>query len=38
MKSFKFTFVLTVLMSMAGLQAFADWDTSAKVQVVRLGY
>ena len=26
MKQFKLTFVLTMLMSMVGLQAFADWD------------
>ena len=33
MKLFKLTFVLTILSSMVGLQAFADWDTSTKVQV-----
>ena len=33
MKQFKRTFLLTVLMSMIGLHAFADWDTSTKVQV-----
>ena len=27
MKQFKLTFVLTVIMSMVGLEAFADWDT-----------
>ena len=38
MKLFKLTFVLTVLMSMVGLQAFAAWDTSTKVQVDDLYY
>ena len=32
MKQFKLTLVLTILMSMVGLQAFADWDTSTKVE------
>ena len=38
MKQFKLTLVLTVLMSMVGLQAFADWNTSTKVQVNGLYY
>ena len=38
MKQFKLTLVLTILMSMAGLQAFADWDTSTNVQVNGLYY
>ena len=38
MKQFKLTFVLTVLMSMVGLQAFADWNTSTKVYVDGLCY
>ena len=38
MKQLKSTFLLTVLMSMVGLQAFADWDTSTKVQVGDLYY
>ena len=38
MKQFKHTFVLAVLMSMAGLQAFADWDTSTKIYVDGLYY
>ena len=38
MKQFKLTLVLTVLMSMVGLQAFADWDTSTKVEVDGLYY
>ena len=33
MKQFKLTFVLTMLMSMVGLQAFAYFDTSTKIQV-----
>ena len=33
MKQFKLSFVLTLLMSMVGLQAFAYWDTSTKVHV-----
>ena len=33
MKQLKSTFLLTVLMSMVGLQVFADFDTSTKVQV-----
>ena len=33
MKQFKLTLVLTILMSMAGLQAFADWDTSIRVHI-----
>ena len=31
MKQFKLTLLLTVLMSMLGLQAFADWDKSTKI-------
>ena len=38
MKQFKLTFVLTMLLSMVGLQAFAAWDTSTKVQVGDLYY
>ena len=38
MKQFKLTLVLTILMSMAGLQAFAAWNTSTKVQVDGLYY
>ena len=38
MKQFKLTLVLTILMSMVGVQAFADWDTSTKVQVDGLYY
>ena len=38
MKQFKLTFVLTMLMSMVGLQAFADWDTSTKIKVDGLYY
>lgn len=38
MKHFKLTFVLTMLMSMMGLQAFAAWNTSTKVQVGDLYY
>ena len=38
MKLFKLSFVLTVLMSMAELQAFAAYDTSTKVQVNGLSY
>ena len=38
MKQFKLTFVLTVLMSMVGLQTFAAWDTSTKVYVGLLYY
>ena len=38
MKQFKLTLVLTVLMSMVGVQAFADWDTSTKVEVDGLYY
>ena len=38
MKQFKLTFVLAMLMSMVGLQAFADWDTSTKIQVDFLYY
>ena len=38
MKQFKLTFVLTILMSMVGLQAFADWDISTKVYVNGLNY
>ena len=38
MKRFKLTFVLTVLMSMVGQHAFADWDTSNRVQVDGLYY
>ncbi len=38
MKQLKLTFVLTVLMSMVGLQAFADWDTSTKIEEDGLYY
>lgn len=38
MKQFKLTFVLTILMSMVGLQAFADFNESLRVQVGRLYY
>ena len=38
MKQFKLTFVLTILMSMVGLQSFAAWDTSTEVQVGDLNY
>ena len=38
MKQIKLTFVLTVLMSMVGLQAFAAWDTSTMVQVNGIYY
>ena len=38
MKHFKLTFVLTMLLSMVGLQAFAAWNTSTKVQVGNLYY
>ena len=38
MKRFKLSFVLTILMSMVGLQAFAAYDTSTKVQVNGLYY
>ena len=38
MKQFKLTFILTVLMSMVGLQAFADFNTSKKIQVGDLYY
>ena len=38
MKQIKLTFILTVLMSMVGLQAFADWDISTKVEVDGLYY
>jgi len=38
MKQFKLTFVLTMLMSMVGLQAFAAWDTSTKIIVNDLYY
>ena len=38
MKKIKLTLVLTVLLSMIGLQAFADFDTSKKVQVGVLYY
>ncbi len=38
MKQFKLTFVLTMLMSMVGLQAFAAWDTSTKINVNGLYY
>lgn len=33
MKENVYTLLLTLLMSMVGLRAFADWDTSKKVQV-----
>ena len=38
MKQFKLTFVLTMLLSMVGLQAFAAWDTSTKINVNGLYY
>ena len=38
MKQTTFTLLLTMLMSMVGLQAFADWDTSTKIQVDDLYY
>ena len=38
MKQFKLTFVLAMLMSMVGLQAFAAWDTSTKIKVNDLYY
>ena len=38
MKQIKLTFVLTMLMSMVGLQAFAAWDTSTKVEKDGLYY
>ena len=38
MKQSKFTLVLTVLMSMAELQAFADWDKSTIIRVDGLCY
>ena len=38
MKQIKLTFVLTMLMSMVGLQAFAAWNTSTKVYVDGLCY
>ena len=38
MKQFKLTFVLTMLMSMVGLQAFAYFDTYTKIQVDELYY
>ena len=38
MKQFKLTLLLIILMSMVGLQAFADWDTSTEVQVNGLYY
>ena len=38
MKQLKLTFVLTILMSMMGLQAFAAWDTSTRVTVGQLSY
>ena len=38
MKQSLLTLVLTLLMCMVGLQAFADWDTSTKVQVGDLYY
>ncbi len=38
MKQFKLTLVLAVFMSMVGLQAFAAWDTTKKVQVVGMYY
>ncbi len=37
MKQFKLTFVLTMLMSMVGLKAFADWE-STKIKVDGLYY
>ena len=38
MKQFKLTFILTVLVSMVGLQAFADFNTSKKIKVGDLYY
>ena len=38
MKQFKLTFVLAMLMSMVGLQAFAAWDTSTIIKVGDLYY
>jgi len=38
MKQTSFTLLLAVLMSMVGLQAFADFDTSTKIQVGDLYY
>ncbi|MBQ7661960.1 MAG: leucine-rich repeat domain-containing protein [Prevotella sp.] len=38
MKQLKLAFVLTALMSMVGLQAFADWDYSTTVQIDHLYY
>lgn len=38
MKQFKLTLVLTILMSMAGLQAFADWDRFTKIHEGDLYY
>ena len=38
MKQFKLSIIITVLMSMTGLQAFADWDTATKIQVDGLYY
>ena len=38
MKQLKLKLLFTVLMSMVGQQAFADWDTSTKVQVDGIYY
>lgn len=38
MKQFKLSIIITVLMSMTGLQALADWDTATKIQVDGLYY
>jgi len=38
MKQFKLSIILTVLLSTVGLQAFADWDTSKKIEVGGLYY
>ena len=38
MKQFKLSFVLTILLSMVGLQAFADFDTSTDVYVGDVNY
>ena len=38
MKQLKLTLVLTMLMSMVGLQTFAAWDTSTKIEVDGLYY
>ena len=38
MKQFKLTFVLTMLMSMVGLQAYAGFNTSTKIKVDGLYY